>query len=248
MNNQRKRISAKHALLMTAAVALAMFTSPAMSAQGPSPLALSESAAISTMRRVGEAQAKFKLARDIDSNCDAVGEYGYFAELAGTCPMRVASGNSHGQCVPMAGSPSDHLVLPLLSRAMGRVRGSCVVKDGYIFQMYLAAPPVGGVVWATREDPFGGKAAPPFPDPITGAQLWCCYAWPLVYGQTGRRAFFMNQRGQVLVSPNQQFAPFGGFANAPYFDDAFRDPHDMSSPLRIGTSGGNSNSMWFILP
>ena len=32
---------------------------------------------------------------------------------------------------------------------------------------------------------------------------WCAYAWPEKIGETGRRAFFVNQTGDVMHSANE---------------------------------------------
>ena len=31
-------------------------------------------------------------------------------------------------------------------------------------------------------------------------RLWCCYAWPQVQGNSGKRSFFINQSGDVLAT------------------------------------------------
>jgi len=248
MTRPRHPVRAPRATIAVLAVILALFASPALSTQQPNVIATNEAAAISTLRQVAAVQSIFKRALDIDTNCDGVGEYGYFAELAGTQPMRVGIG-SPGACVPTAGVYGvDELSPPLLRSAFGMVISSSVVHQGYVFQVWLPDAQVGGMVRAHAEDPFGGKLAAPYPDSSNGARMWCCYAWPIAYGQTGRRAFFINQRGQVLRCSNRSTMPFTGATNTPNFDEAFVVAGDMSSPIRVGIPGGAAASIWSLVP
>jgi hypothetical protein len=116
-----------------------------MPTPSPTDIAVNEAKAIATLRSIAVAQTAFKLAVDIDTNCDAVGEYGYFAELAGTVPMRVAV---PGSCVPTNGVwGGDELDPPLLRSPLGRVMGNCVSFQGYRFQMWLPKPEFGGLAY-----------------------------------------------------------------------------------------------------
>ncbi len=247
MNSHRKWTGTKRITITGAALVLAMFTSAAMYTQMPNSIATNEAAAISTMRSIAAVQTAFKTALDIDTNCDGVGEYGYFAELAGLAPMRIGV-VAPVSCVPAAGGAANFLAPPLLRFPFGMVMGSCVAHQGYLFQMWLPDMQAGGAVGARAEDWFGGKAAAPFPDSITGGQFWCCYAWPISYNQTGRRAFVINQRGHMLGYANQSPSPFSGRFNSPPFDEAYVVADDMSSPLRIGLAGGHSGSVWRPVP
>lgn len=204
-----------------------------------------EANAIRTLRQIAAAERTFRDARDIDTNCDREGEYGYFAELAGGQPMRVSVG-----CQPAAGSPADVLAPPLLPSAFAHISGPpdwhgfVVPYKGYEFQVWLAGPTVGGRVEAVREDATGGKAAPPFPDSVNGARYWICYAWPVDYGTTGVRAFCVNQRGFVLECANTGGPVFDGLLGVPWFDEALTAVGDLGSPLRVGVPGGASSTVW----
>ena len=50
--------------------------------------------------------------------------------------------------------------------------------------------------------------------------MWCAYAWPSSYGNTGRRTFFVNQSGDVLSS-RALTQRYGGTANPPGPDAAY---------------------------
>jgi hypothetical protein len=221
-----------------AGTVLALLASAAAPAQFPNQIPANEAAAIEALRMIAAAQERFKSDADVETNCDGVGEYGYFAELGGTRPMRVGAG-----CMPAAGGGADFLNPPLLRRALGTVTEGCVLYHGYLFQMWLPDAGCCGI----REDGPGGCEAAPFPDPVEGAHLWCCYAWPLKYSRTGKRAFFINQRGAVLQYSNRSLTPLSGrsqFATVPWFDEAYSIPNDMGSPVRIGIPNANGSTWW----
>ena len=206
-------------------------------------IAAHESEAVRTLRRIAAAEALFKAADDVDSECDGIGEYGYMAELAGSAPMRIGNSNGQGNpCSPGAGAPAfDTLDPPLLRGSFGTLVGHCALHDGYEFEIWLPNHPIGGVVPGIEEDFTGGKLGAPFPDPANGARMWCCYAWPIHYQQTGLSAFFIDQRGIVLGCRNASPTPFDGLNVRPNFDEVFSTQGDMSSPLLIGTPNARGN-------
>ena len=86
---------------------------------------------------------------------------------------------------------------PPLSRAFSRLDNSRVVRSGYVFQVFL---PDGNGGWLA-EAPTGGAEGIAV-DPGDASAHWCAYAWPAEYGVTGGRAFFINERGEVLAADN----------------------------------------------
>jgi hypothetical protein len=126
---------------------------------------------------------------------DGTGEFGYFAELAGTVPLRGA---------PAA--PAVILNPPQLSGSLGIVDGNGYVnKLGYYFLMHIA----GNNFLPWPEQPGGGDGGAGAGwlgvgqgcDP--SENYWNCYAWPVAIGGTGNRAFMCNQSGDVLQTSNQ---------------------------------------------
>ena len=222
---------------------------PSATSSIPSSIQVNEADAIRMLRQIAAAQRTFRDALDIDTNCDREGEFGYFAELAGGQPMRVSVG-----CQPAAGSAGDVLVPPLLPSAFAHLSGPpdwhgfVVPHKGYEFQMWLAGPTVAHRVTAVREDATGGKAAPPFPDPVNGAYYWICYAWPIDYGNSGIRAFCINQRGFVLECSNTGGSVLDGLLGVPWYDEALSQVGDLRSPLRIGVPGGALSTVWELVP
>ena len=241
----RKHGSSVFGLIEFAIVAgsLALIASAAVPQQPASRLSANEAAAIASLRLIAEAQAQFKAAVDVDSNCDGMGEYGYLAELAGTKAMRICVAG-----VPGAGNSwVDMLNPPLLPVPFGALDNSSATYAGYRFQLWLPTftnPWLPDYLPGVREDATGGKLAAPFPGPNNCSLFWCCYAWPIQTGVTGNRAFFVNQRGVVLQSANDSATPYTGTDKMPGFGEAYAHMRSMASGLRVGSPGGADDTTW----
>ncbi|MBL8862426.1 MAG: prepilin-type N-terminal cleavage/methylation domain-containing protein [Planctomycetes bacterium] len=211
-------------------------------------LSANEAAAISTLRLLSGVQAQVRSLGAIDTDADGSGEYAYFGELAGTAPMRIATGAGPG-----AGTAGvDELDPSVITNAFGTLDANGYAsRSGYYFQMWLPGP-TAGVVAGLPEAAgagaggAGGGAPGPggFPDPDNAEILWGCYAWPVRAGDTGNRVFFVSSEGLVLQYENRTATPFSGTANPPDFGEAYTDPADMASRMRIGVAGGNQSSIW----
>jgi prepilin-type N-terminal cleavage/methylation domain-containing protein len=144
-------------------------------------------------------------------------------------------------------TPGVHKLTPsVLSVAFGKIDANgLVARSGYYFQLWLPGTPVGGLTPGVSELPTAGGADPAnMPDPSLCAYLWCCYAWPIDAGGSGNRAFFVNQRGDLLQFSNARPIPYSGTAKQPNFDEAFVTLGDMGSKTRVGVSGGNDATIW----
>jgi prepilin-type N-terminal cleavage/methylation domain-containing protein len=221
--------------LMIVVAIIAIIASIAIPKLMAARLSANEAAAISTLRSISSAQAQIQSSGAIDTDADGSGEYGYFAELAGTVPMRVS--NAGAAAAGTAGT--DELNPSVLPAAFGTVADSLVTRSGYNFQMWLPDDTFTGVA----EDATGGKAAAPFPSANQNEIMWACYAWPVDLNGTGNRCFFVNQEGDVLQSQNRQATPYQG-DNGPDFGEAYIDVDDMSSGLRVGAAGGADDTIW----
>jgi prepilin-type N-terminal cleavage/methylation domain-containing protein len=229
--------------LMIVVAIIAIVASLALPKLASSRLAANEAAAIATLRSLASAQAQLASSSSIDCDTDGAGEFGYFAELAGTFPMRVDSGGG----VPGPGLAAVDILNPsILSAAFGNVDGNGVVtRSGYCFRVYLPGPAAGGIVPGVPENAGGGAGgAGGFPDPGNAEVFWCAYAWPTDLGQTGTRAFFVNEEGDLLQSQNR-IATWSGATVGPAFDEAYSLAGDMSSPLVNGVAGaGPAGEVW----
>ncbi|HEX6811071.1 MAG TPA: hypothetical protein VF384_05545 [Planctomycetota bacterium] len=149
---------------------------------------------------------------------NGLGEYGFFAELSSSVPVR--------------GSTLT-ITPPVLSTAFGNLTPqSTLARSGYLFLMFLpSATQQGGIELAT----VGGGPGTPAVDANQAETLWCCYAWPQVQGNSGKRSFFINQAGDVLGTSNSNYS---GTAAAPVFNAAFKPgTAAMGMPVAANTVG-----------
>jgi prepilin-type N-terminal cleavage/methylation domain-containing protein len=214
--------------LMIVVAIIAIIASVAIPRLMAARLSANESAAISTLRSLTSAQAQVQSSAAIDTDGDGSGEYAYFGELSGALPCRISvAGAAAAGAVGV-----DELRPAVMSAAFGNVAASVVTRSGYHFQVYLPdgnPAPTAGIA----EAPAGGAAAP-FPGSNNGEVMWCAYAWPVTFAQTGNRSFFVNQEGDIYQYNNRGAAVYTGLAAAPVYDACFTIANDMSSP--IGTA------------
>ncbi|MBK8976137.1 MAG: hypothetical protein IPM29_09435 [Planctomycetes bacterium] len=155
-----------------------------------------ESAAIATLKNISSAQAQCQASGVIDVNGNGAGEYGSFAELAGVAPIRGGDGR-------------ERISPPVLSASLGRVTEGVVVRSGYVFRMFLPLSCDGR--WVAEANDGGSERLGV--DPASAEVLWCAYAWPVSYGESGSRAFFVDASGDVLACDNR--ARWSGPARGP---------------------------------
>ena len=189
--------------------------------QDPKRLRANEQAAMATLRNIASAQAQCQAAGVIDADGDGVGEFGFFAELAGAAPVRSDADGGVGE---------TRISPPVLSTAFARVRGARVRRSGYCFQVFL---PGADGAWAT-EQPDGDGARGVRVAPDRAERRWACVAWPAVAGWTGRRAFTIDQDGVVLAHANDDAAFSGETGVMPPTDAPAPGfvPADQARPAR----------------
>ncbi len=192
-----------------------------------------ESAAIATLKNISSAQAQCQASGVIDTNANGAGEYGFFGDLSGAANLRGTTAAAGTTMSP-----------PVLSTAFGTVNTSRVTRSGYTFQMFL---PDNGAL-GISEDPAaanGGDADDALGVDAGQAEvLWCCYAWPTSFGNSGKRAFFINQGGDVLSSQNTTMQ-YNGTTTAPDFDAAYTGA-TMSAQVAAGVAGQDGET-WTVV-
>lgn len=150
-------------------------------------LSSNESAAISTMKHIVSAQSVAKQSGVIDQDTDGLGEYAWFAEMGGAINVRDNTGPNNGPLM----QPSS------LAKSMSLVNANGVVtKSGYVYS--LALPAAGG---APVNEAAGG-GSPVGEDADLCETTWVCYSWPTGFATSGKRAFVVNQDGDVLQTSN----------------------------------------------
>jgi len=163
-----------------------------------------ESAAIATLKNISSGQSQCQASGVIDVNNNGSGEYGFFGELSGKVAVRAGT-----QTI----SP------PVLSTAFGNINAqSNVSRSGYLFRMFLPDNTGAGITETatTGGDPTNALGI----DPGQAETLWCCYAWPQVQGNSGKRTFFVNQSGDVLAT-NGAAVAYSGTTTVPVYSAAF---------------------------
>ncbi len=224
--------------LMIVVSIIAIIASIAIPSLIHSRLTANESAAIATLKNLSSAQAQCQAANAIDANQNGAGEYGYFAELAGGIGVRNPSG----------AASTDRLSPPVLSgnfaavSTQAGITGGVVTRSGYIFQLYLPSASDIGV----PESDTGGVGATA-PSALNCEVLWCCYAWPSSFGNSGKRIFFVNQSGDVLHSRNIA-QRYSGSTRVPTFAAAFAkgSGNAMGSTV-AANSTGNDDQFWTVV-
>ena len=103
----------------------------------------------------------------------------------------------------------------------------------------IAAAHCGGRGLAERE--AGGFQAGDV-DPELSETAWCCYAWPVERGVTGRRTFFVNQAGDVLETSDGGYAGERGPEPCAAFDPSTHS-YGITGKIAID-SVGNDRATW----
>lgn len=177
-----------------------------------------EGFAVAASRNFTSAHAQMQAAARIDRNADGVGEFGGFLEMSGAVPGRMDA----------------VLVPPLLSRRFRQLNHHGELEyGGYLFRIFLPDRRGAGV----GEPPEGFSRDGPV-DPALAETAWCCYAWPVEYGVTGKRTFCVSQRGDTLSTED---ARYSGTGRGPSADAAFL-ASGILGPVAIGATGQDGNS------
>jgi hypothetical protein len=142
-----------------------------------------EAFAIAALKNISSAQSQFQASGIADPEGNGQGRYGFFAEMAGKRSVRTSEGKD-ALCDPA-----------VLSKSFGNTERGLVHRGGYVFLMLL---PAKGGGWVAEHEVGNGREV----DPVWSETLWLCYAWPESYGWSGKRAFMINQAGDILAAQN----------------------------------------------
>lgn len=192
-----------------------------------------ETAAIATLRNISSAQAQFQASSKADTDNDGTGEFGCFVELAGAQPVRSVAGNT--------------LNPPVLSGAFRKPNGTGYVsRSGYFFAIYLPDSGGDGVLGDATPTAIPSGTAAGQIDPDIAETTWCCYAWPVNYGNSGNRSFMVNQTGDVVsTETGGALPPYNGTASVPVPGAAFQTTTGTSiTGLTAVGATGQDGRMW----
>lgn len=192
--------------LIVVAAVLALIAVIAIPNYLDSKLQANEVAAIDALRLVVQAQTQFQARAVVDRDEDGIGEFGGFMEPAGMRGPRVPAGAPARPPLspPILTSGSFQTVLA----PWGHVQ-----RSGYCFQIYLPQP--DGRRYPERIGQFHDIV-----DINLSEVTWCCYAWPIVYSNSGRRTFCVNQTGAIVMTDAEEYSGPAGGDNRPEWSGA----------------------------
>lgn len=154
-----------------------------------------EFSAMATLSNLASRQGEFQRGGHIDLDGDGRGEFGTLAEMSGAVALA-----GHDAAIKDA----------LLSGAYRRVcADGTITRSGYRYRVFLPAARGDGVcetavrdvTSSTRNDRVDARLA---------SQRWCAYAWPVTYGASGNRTFFIDQDGNELSTEDAHYSGDGG--------------------------------------
>ncbi|HMS15482.1 MAG TPA: DUF2950 family protein [Planctomycetota bacterium] len=192
-------------------------------------LAANESNAIATLRNLVSSQAQFQTTGAMDDDQDGAGEYGGWGELSG---LSLLNGRAGGNGIAAVLNP------PILATTFQNVDANGRVdKSGYLFRIFL--PDAAG---APQPEAAGGGANAAW-DADNCEFLWSCYGYPKEVGTTGNRAFFVNQRGEI-VQTRMDAVQYSQAADPTGLEALDAAGADMSAPLGINGVVATDGNTW----
>ena len=200
-----------------------------------------EMAAIATLRNLCSCQAQIQTSGKIDCDRDGIGEHATFLELTGSAGVRKAFQDGAGDF----SSQGTKVDPPIMSAKLAGVDVSGVVrKGGYCFRIFLpdAASPSSFTHEVGPAEAIGLAGGTARVGVDMAETTWCAYAWPEKIGESGNRAFFVNQCGDVMQSANGT-AKWAGERAPPGSAALLGD--GISSPQAIGTRG-RDGEVWKV--
>jgi hypothetical protein len=113
--------------------------------------------------------------------------------------------------------------------------------SGYKFQIFLPDAIGAGVAEGAMGGPTGLE------DANNCETMWCAYAYPTVAGSSGRRAFFINQKGEIFQTP-MDVVTYDQSTGGPAWNAVFNFVNgDMSDPVGIGGLAATDGNSWVAL-
>lgn len=204
---------------------VAMGESAAASQIAETFIAGNEESAIATLRAIVDAQGQVRAAASIDADGDGDGEFAYLGELMGLASRTLPLLDGEEVAPELRVDPA--LLDPSFGILTRSARGTVLLRDGYAFQVHLPGPTASDEEFdlypglaESGVDGVGGTTPDDVqPDVIASAHAWVCYAWPLEHGRSGVRAFFVDQDGIVVQTPNGS-GLYAGLDRVPRYDAA----------------------------
>jgi len=204
-------------------------------------MAADEAMTIGSLKTVATQEAIFKQQGEVDQNGNGAGEYGLLGELAGDIAMRPAT--------TRIASPT---YVSQQFRTGGNAGTGTSQKSGYLFSLFLSNATAGDDQSAGDDQTLGGTAttggaaADLAAVPIQESSF-ALYAWPAELRNTGARAFFINEVGQVYTTKMLAVTYDGsGTASRPAANAAYvASGKVFKAKISSGATVGNDGNQWY---
>ncbi|MEX2666619.1 SUMF1/EgtB/PvdO family nonheme iron enzyme [Candidatus Uabimicrobium amorphum] len=189
---------------------------------------LNEESVIKTLKLLSFAENLSKALPDIDQDDDGDGEYRLLAELQLTRDSRTRSGKKLQPMIKKLGTINEYGFLN---------------KYGYYFQIFLPSS-----LGKPLTDSTSRKAAPyetEYNVIDMQEQHFRIYAWPIVFGEGGRKAFSVDSTENVIYIDNvDKFGnPLLEGKKSPHFEDCIANTKRTNDPAKfvVDQSYGDAN-------
>ena len=106
--------------------------------------------------------------------------------------------------------------------------------------LFISLPDANGD--AVNEVATGSFVGNPLDNDLTET-TWCALSWPINYGNSGNRAFFVNQTGDIVSADNAQYSQGAFFAGSAMIGPTGANLARMTGLLAVGTVSRDGN-MW----
>ncbi len=161
------------------------------------PMASNEIGAIAILRTTADSQEWFRSQTLVDVDGDGEGEFGSLAELTGADGPRTNTDGTKRGAIPA--------VLPLSPSLRPMSDQGLTFKAGYTYRVFLPGESGKAVHEHARDAGTAkGVAFTGAVDTDAAESTWWAYSWPVGYGNSGRRAFFIHHDGVVFETDNQR--------------------------------------------
>lgn len=204
-------------LVLFTGVLLAAFIPALLSAR----IGTNEQEAQTFLRRIWRAEEYVQRKALLDRNNNSTGEYGSLKEIFKECPFPEKAASDE----PESLAAGERRSIPQDAR-WGK-EGEAIRYSGYFFCVFLPGP--GGL-------PLRGKSGTAA-DPASAEKAWVGYAWPVSFGHSGKKAFFIHASGKFLETANE-VKKYEGEYNPPRSLAAFeKGSRSLFDPLAVGGEG-----------
>lgn len=197
-----------------------------------------EGSTVGSLRTIATFEAVFRQQSEVDQNGNGQGEFALLGELASELALR-----------PL----SPRLVQPIYITQQFSTGGSAgngsASKAGFYYTVYLSNATPGDEEATGTDKDLGGTPVQGGPAADLAAiskqeQHYALYAWPMEYGRSGYRCFFVNEAAEVYFTKMAALT-YDGLMAAPAANSAYLSGSRVfKGRIASGSTPGNDNNLW----